>query len=851
MLRPNAVPRIFEGVPSYLSTPSAESRSSPSKRRKIVVKRHMEQQSEWVNSDQITSYEDFRRSVVEHVTGTHPSVYIKLCNDHVMLCNLYHTEDVDHGVSVSSTIRILLDMSVRVFIKGDMLPDNAINWAVSHTNGVLKFWSQLDTVMTRYLNSTPDIDSVSRCTILAESIAHINPPTDDQQQTLMFLAEQLNLLHTKPKGRRYSTDLLIRAFTWYHKSTACYLTLQRLFCLPSVRLLRGVASYLNVGGTNSSYRYLANKVKYLKPHELLVTLQLDEIHIKPKMTYQNGKLIGNAGNSDTKQANRVQTFMISSVLSSNKDVVALIPVQKMTTQDLSHMTKEVVKNVTISGYRILCIISDNNIVNRKMFIDLAGTDHLVPYMNNPINNEHKIYLLFDTVHLLKCIRNNWINDAEKTFRFPNFCDNDVIMNASFSDLITIYHMEKDSTLKEGYQLTWKSLFPNSIERQNVKLALKIFDRTTVAALEVLGPQTDKMENWKGTAMFVKTILKFWNIVNVKNTTKGLHKLLDDAKVIDNVDDDRIDWLNKFSCWLKLWHNDIRKQKEGHLTKETFTALTHTVDTLILLIKDLLEQHKFNYVLLGKFQTDNLEARFGQYRMLSGSNYLVSVNEVLQSEKKLKVKNLLRLYTSSKGVIKIKDFFMEFSDISIGGGNVEFINSFPFNKVSSKVRTDDLAALLYTAGYVARKARSYNDCMECKELFGNKESTIDLDIDPKHLQYIANLDRGGLIYPSNLLFMILQASYSIFNMCVTGELEKSFLKLDNQKQTLIRIIEQFITSDDNFIGIYYVCELCETTCITPLLKALGCFCNICLNNYSKKNSDKMGNSKTKIKTIKLN
>ena len=64
--------------------------------------------------------------------------------------------------------------------------------------------------------------------------------------------------------------------------------------------------------------------------------------------------------------------------------------------------------------------------------------------------------------------------------YPNFSDNDHIMHASFRNLITIYHMEKESILKEGFQLTWKSLFPNSIERQNVKLALKVFDRTTVA-----------------------------------------------------------------------------------------------------------------------------------------------------------------------------------------------------------------------------------------------------------------------------------------------------------------------------------------------------------------------------------
>ena len=84
-------------------------------------------------------------------------------------------------------------------------------------------------------------------------------------------------------------------------------------------------------------------MKYLKQHELLVTLQLDEIHIKPKLTYQNGKLIGNSGNNITGYANRIHTFMISSVLSSNKDVVALLPEQKMTNQDLYHMTNEVVK----------------------------------------------------------------------------------------------------------------------------------------------------------------------------------------------------------------------------------------------------------------------------------------------------------------------------------------------------------------------------------------------------------------------------------------------------------------------------------------------------------------------------
>ncbi len=69
--------------------------------------------------------------------------------------------------------------------------------------------------------------------------------------------------------------------------------------------------------------------------------------------------------------------------------------------------------------------------------------------------------------------------------------------------------------------------------------------------------------------------------------------------------------------------------------------------------NLLENIGFEYVLLGKFQSDPLEERFGLYRRMSGCNYNVSVNQVLESEKKLKIINLLQL-TSKYGAISISD-----------------------------------------------------------------------------------------------------------------------------------------------------------------------------------------------------
>ena len=265
-------PRIFPGAPSYLSTPSAVNRSSPSKRRKVATKRHNALQSEWQNKDIISSYDVLKSSIVEHLRVIQATTNVKLCEDHVVVYNLNKVDDNDHFAHISLTIRILQDMSVRVFVHSERLPDSDLKWALSHTNGLLQFWSQLDNIITRYSGCVPEHRDI-RNDMIVESIENISSDTEDRiTHTLLFLADQLRLVFAKPKGRRYTTDMIIRAFTWYQKSTSCYVAIKRLLCLPSVRLLRDVASYFNVGCSNSSYNYLSNKVQYLKPSELLVIL---------------------------------------------------------------------------------------------------------------------------------------------------------------------------------------------------------------------------------------------------------------------------------------------------------------------------------------------------------------------------------------------------------------------------------------------------------------------------------------------------------------------------------------------------------------------------------------------------
>ena len=137
--------------------------------------------------------------------------------------------------------------------------------------------------------------------------------------------------------------------------------------------------------------------------------------------------------------------------------------------------------------------------------------------------------------------------------------------------------------------------------------------------------------------------------------------------------------------------------------------------------------------------------------------------------------------------------------------------FPYENVEVIVNQEDLSPLLYTTGYVARKLIHKVHCEECKRLFGDKDKPF----------YFQCVDRGRLIYSSNLLFNIIQCSYIIFNMCVSSSLECSFIKVDNQKQILVNTIEQYLSNCDDFLAVYYMCEDCDTTLLTYLVNVLGC------------------------------
>lgn len=121
------------------------------------------------------------------------------------------------------------------------------------------------------------------------------------------------------------------------------------------------------------------------------------------------------------------------------------------------------------------------------------------------------------------------------------------MSASVQDLKNIYFKERNEILKLAPALSQKVLFPSSLERQNVNIALRLFDEKNITALEKLAK-----DGISGTAEFIKIFFPWWRIVNVRAPNTGVHKRDPFRDPIRSTDDKNLGYLEKFANFLKKW-----------------------------------------------------------------------------------------------------------------------------------------------------------------------------------------------------------------------------------------------------------------------------------------------------------
>ena len=263
-------------------------------------------------------------------------------------------------------------------------------------------------------------------------------------------------------------------------------------------------------------------------------------------------------------------------------------------------------------------------------------------------------------------------------------------------------------------MTSKACWPSHLERQNVKLALKVFNGSTAAGLSSFNHEY-KTGGVNQTVEFLNLINTIWDIFNVNWVGKDIRFNNPNLAPLRS-SDQRLSFLEKVVKWLDTWR--AIPTSNGKLSLQTFTSFKHTCIALPLLVRRLTVECGFEYLLTSRIQNDPLEHHFGLYRQMSGSNYSMSYSQVLESERRLKLSNILKFFyiKQQTDTVSLKDL----RTFSEDNGNNDMQLKIDFEYFTNEIAKthspifdqSQIECLNYIAGYaVFSYLKRFQHCMK--------------------------------------------------------------------------------------------------------------------------------------------
>ncbi|GFS65093.1 THAP-type domain-containing protein [Trichonephila clavipes] len=186
-----------------------------------------------------------------------------------------------------------------------------------------------------------------------------------------------------------------------------------------------------------------------------------------------------------------------------EEVVHIMPVKKIDEEKLFVVVKKTIVELDGIGFKVIGVVSDNNSVNRKAMSNFSVPPKLSIVYPHPSDSSNPLFFVIDSVHIFKCIRNNWINqkNAGQCFYFPDFEDHNKfpLLEANFSTLKQLYDIESNNLVNKKKCII--SLITKSIKKKH--------QRNSVGDGRSFPTSSDVTNQWPG---LVSRRCKAWRLV---------------------------------------------------------------------------------------------------------------------------------------------------------------------------------------------------------------------------------------------------------------------------------------------------------------------------------------------------
>ena len=436
-LKNTAIPTIFPNCPSYLTDRTEKSKRVSRDDKDEIMLREAFSMSRIDDKTTVVKFQvntfaelltklDLNNDWVTYNPGTNSFYFLKI----VLLANI---------PSIERTLIIDHDLNAKALY----MEKHPIQLSTRVINDIRQIETLIDEVNCYSLPQNLNITSITMKNYVEHAISDIGcaiTQLDDLGQNslsetgmedsssmkirLHFLLDQLSYLITDKYSRRYSIITQVFALKLHGISPAGYRLILSSNCLILPHE-RNILKIKNSNGLENEYfnvlKETATTFSQLDRH---VIVQMDEVHIRSDASYKGGRIIGSIENPEDPPTT-VFSIMVSSLAKKYSTIVRLIPLGSSSAEILFPIIRKTISDIESCNLFVEAICTDNYPLNVSLF-KLFPNDSktLQPKVKHPCNPARNLILLFDIVHIIKSIRNNWLNlhDHDKTFVFPLFED---------------------------------------------------------------------------------------------------------------------------------------------------------------------------------------------------------------------------------------------------------------------------------------------------------------------------------------------------------------------------------------------------------------------------------------------
>ena len=802
-LKAGAIPSQLPDCPLYLSKTPVKERATI--RSSSASRLQMQQLREQDDADKVREKDRFS-SLVEldaklDPDTLPPDVIVSYSDRSRMFLSV--SEDgkpaIKYCLKISESLHFEMWCQGKKFYK-KYFPDPEISTSqyLNSCNSLIKI---LNFLRENFVGCAEDVKTEKD--LLNEIVDQLHNEKLCDNRKISFLTEQLSLVFIKPNARRYSSSLLAMAFMWQSISPALYRQVDSdgVLTLPSVKHVRALTSAVgaDLKLTDPARKYLQTRFSKLKPDDHDVSLLMDEVYCKQTVQYTNGQFYGTDKDEIIKT---LLCVMIKSICGKYQDVVSMTQISNISAEKIRIVWENCMSVLSEIGFIVVVTMTDGHKSNESFFKQLLGKSKDQFFIAHPYFPGQQIFLLFDPIHLFKNFYNNFM--VNEIFSYPIFEDyidsrnKDEVLIANFAHIRQLCDLELGKPVKMAHKLNDKVLNPCSLEKTNIKLADAVFHESTINALIYYSKHG--YPEFQGTATFLQIIRDWFNTMNVKSAYNAQQTRNKRKECFRHENRKEItDYLNKFSAWIKKWQED--PELKG-FSKPTFSAAIQTSSAIPRLLNYLLDKTHMQFILTGHIQSDFLESRFGWYRQLCGANYYNSVLQFLQAEKTIRIRSLVKMGFS---LSNIKDIFENENTEDLDSSvmlMLENIENFSFEE---PLKDEDQSIVYALSGFIAKKLIKHkSNCQDCSDFLSPGKVPFQLEFEdglcsPDEVntkeEFIRDITKGGLIKPSDALYILCTHSHMMYTFIVNDKNKKQVLLSTSNPRNVF--VETFIQKcEDN-------------------------------------------------------